>query len=276
MPAVTGTTVVRRQLGRRMRQARQDAGMTLDAVVDTKILSKSTLQNIEAGRGPTTPGRVLELARVYGLDNSTTQSLYDLAIGTKGKGWWEDYFSSPASGFGLYLGLESSAATILIYSPDALHGLLQTAAYARAVTGVNIPPLDDETIDQTVEIRLKRQRALFGRATPPGIRAVIAEGVLTRQVGGPEVMAAQIAHLHQLAARGRADVRVLPGAAGAHAAMGGPFTVMGYGSADDPTVVYVETMAGSSYFEKPDQVQRYTAAFDSVYRVSKPIEEYTP
>ena len=41
-------------------------------------------------------------------------------------------------------------------------------------------------------------------------------------------------------------------------------------------MVYVETMVGSSYFEEPNQVGRYTLAFDSIWAQGKPLKEHTP
>jgi len=50
---------------------------------------------------------------------------------------------------------------------------------------------------------------------------------------------------------------------------------MRFGDTSDPTVVYVETMVGSSYFELPEQVERYTWAFDSIWVQGIPLKEHT-
>jgi transcriptional regulator with XRE-family HTH domain len=273
---VSGPTVVRRQLGRRLKQARQDAGKSLDDVVTAGIMSKSTLQRHEGGQMAVNSGRVLELCRLYRLGPDATDALYALALGTQGKGWWEEFGQASGTGFGLYLGLESSAAVIQVFKPDLIHGLLQTADYARAVALADIPTPDAERAEKIVTIRIRRQEALFSRIPPAKIRMVLGVGALAQQVGGPDVMAAQVAHLHDLAASGAVDLRILPGDAGAHAGGAGAFTLMRYGNVNDPAVVYVEATVGGNYFELPAQVERYGLIFDSILSQSASLKEYAP
>ena len=42
----------------------------------------------------------------------------------------------------------------------------------------------------------------------------------------------------------------------------GPFVILDFPEATDPTVVYVETLAGDIYLEERSDVTRYTLAFD--------------
>jgi hypothetical protein len=106
---------------------------------------------------------------------------------------------------------------------------------------------------------------------------VLGAAALANQVGGPEVMAEQLAHLHQMAEDERVDLRVLQRAAGAHSALaGGKFTLMRYRDPDDPTVVYLESAAGGSYLEMPAQVDRYAWLFRDVHGRSTPIKEHQP
>jgi hypothetical protein len=105
---------------------------------------------------------------------------------------------------------------------------------------------------------------------------VLGAGVLARQVGGAEVMAAQVAHLRELDQRKQIDLRVLPAEAGAHAGLAGGFTLMKFTDPDDPTVVHVETAVGSSYFELPAQVNHYVSIFQAVHRQTVSMEEHQP
>jgi hypothetical protein len=135
---------------------------------------------------------------------------------------------------------------------------------------------DEQTVTGRVAIRLKRQRMLFERKTPIALRVVLGPGVLGTVVGGPSVMGEQIAHLHELAREHQAEVRVLTGEPGAHAAMAGGFTLMTFDDPDDPPVAYVETAVGANYFEQPVQVEQYRRIFASVFEQSDPIEGYQP
>ncbi|MFK3983869.1 Scr1 family TA system antitoxin-like transcriptional regulator [Micromonospora sp. NPDC050397] len=58
-------------------------------------------------------------------------------------------------------------------------------------------------------------------------------------------------------------VQVLPLDAGAHAAMGGPFTILDYADPVlDPTVVYLGNDTSTLLLEKEMQVERYWLMFD--------------
>jgi transcriptional regulator with XRE-family HTH domain len=272
--ALRGPTMIRRQVGARLREARRAAGKTVADVVATKIVSKSTLRRFENGKHAVTPGTVLELCRLYGMDRAGEDALYELAHGTLGRGWWEDAEKILASGFGFFIGLEATASQILTFEADVVPGLLQTADYARAIERASLSAADDDSVQRRAEIRMTRQRAVFERNPPVRLCAVLGAGALARQVGGPDVLRAQIAHLRTVAEDEQADLRVLPWETGAHAATAGPFVLMRYENPDDPTVVYAPTTVGSSYFELPRQVERYGRAFQDVYHQSIPIKEY--
>ncbi|MBI1758316.1 MAG: helix-turn-helix domain-containing protein [Actinobacteria bacterium] len=272
--SVSGPTIVRRQLGRRLRQTRIGAGKKIDDVSVSGVVSKATLHRYESGRVAVTPGTVLELSLLYGLDRPTTLSLYELAVGSQSRGWWEDKETLSATSMGFYIGLESAASVIQSYMPDVILGLVQTADYAREVERAHESDPDEEAVERRVAIRMQRKEIIFGRTPPVRLQVVLGPGALARQVGGPAVMAGQLAHLRELAADDRVELRILPWESGAHAAMAGGFTLMRFEDPDDPTVVYVESAVGSSYFELPDQVARYARIIDHVYPQSVPFEEH--
>jgi transcriptional regulator with XRE-family HTH domain len=210
--SVNGPTIVRRQLGRRLRQSRKRAGKTIDGVVTSGVVSKATLHRYESGRVPITPGTVLELSLLYDLDQPTTRALYDLAIGSQQRGWWEDNDPAAEFGLGFYTGLESAASLIESYQPEVLFGLLQTPDYARAVEQADAFAPDADLVARRVAHRLRRKE-IFERTPPVSVRVVLGAGVLTRQVGGPQVMADQIAHLRDEVRGDRVEVRCCPGKA---------------------------------------------------------------
>jgi hypothetical protein len=220
------------------------------------------------------PGTVLRLCLLYEVDGSTTRALNGLAEASHQRGWWED--RDVPVGLRFFIGLQSAATEILTYQPDVVPGLLQTADYARAVERAHVTAVDEETAERRVDVRLKRQQTLFERTPAVRFQAVLGFGGLRRQVGGAEVMAAQVAHLRDLDQRKQIDLRVLPAEAGAHAGLAGGFTIMRYTDPDDPTVVHVETAVGNSYFELPAQVNHYVSTFQAVHRQTVPMEEYHP
>lgn len=74
-------------------------------------------------------------------------------------------------------------------------------------------------------------------------------------------MRAQLEHLAELAGRAHVSVQVLPFGAGAHPAMDGGFSILGFPGDADSDLVYLERRGGSVYLEQPGQVARYHAMF---------------
>lgn len=267
------TTLVRRQLGRRLKSLREAAGKSIEDVIGMKVVSRSKLWRIEAGRSVVRQGDVLTLVRLYGGDLTKVDDLLALADATKASGFQEDYGSSVPEWVGLYGDLEAGAAVLRDYSPELIHGLLQTEAYARAVTQGNTS-LAPEVVEQRVAFRMRRQRAFFERPTPGRLEVVITAGAVDLVVGSAAVMEDQIAHLRAVVEGGMANVRVLTRTNGLHSAMRGPFSILDFDDEEDPSLVYIENLVGSRYVERPEQVAEFRAAFDRMRSLAVPIEEY--
>nr|MDT0663310.1 helix-turn-helix transcriptional regulator [Micromonospora sp. DSM 115978] len=273
---ITGPTVVRRQLGRRLRRLREDAARTEQEVERAKVCSRATLWRIESGRSPVKMTTVRGLCWFYGADPDTTDALARLAAGTDDHGWWESHGDVVPDWFRLYVSLEAAATELQTYNPELVHGLLQTPDYARAIFQATKPDAAEEAIEKQVRIRLDRQLTFFDRDAPARITAVLGAGALARQVGGRQVLAEQTSHLVQVSRRIGFEIRVLPWSAGAHAAMAGAFTLMNFANPDDPDVAYLESHGGAQYLEKPAEIEDYRRVLELIRQQSTPIEEYKP
>ena len=268
-----GSTVVRRQLGRKLRRLREEAGKSHADVEAAQIASATKMWRIESGKIAVKPGDIWALARLYDVSNQMTDALVSLAAGTRDEGWWEEFGAAVPDWLGLYAGLEGAAASILTYHPELVHGLLQTPDYARAIirTGEGV---SEEMIDQRLAFRMERQRSVLARNNPGRIQAILGAGTLSLVVGSPAIMEAQITHLRTFSARDQIDVRILPWTAGAHPSMKGAFTILGFDDPDDPSLVYVESHLGARYLEQPTQVEEYRRIFGVLRSKSIPLEEY--
>src|SRR5262249_29766228 len=143
---VTGQRVVRRTLGLRLMKLRVASGRTRRDVVDAKLgISEATLSRIETGKVPVTGANVRALCWLYGVDQSATDALAELAVGTSQEEWWD---ASPIipEWFKLYVGLEASADRICAYDGEIVPGELQTEDYALAVYAA-VQPDDKEGAD---------------------------------------------------------------------------------------------------------------------------------
>jgi hypothetical protein len=274
---MAGSTVVRRQLGRHLRRLRHVAGKTESDVEQANLASRVKLWRIETGKVAVKVGDVRGLCWLYGTDPNTTDALSALAAGTRDQDWWEDH---DPNGFSLYLGLEETADELRTYNAELVHDLLQTPDYAREFHRAGRPDDPngpDECLRRPTKLQVERQHHLLSRTPPRRLVAVLGAAALTRPVGGPTVMADQLACLHDLNRRDNIDIRVVPWEAGAHPAMRvGSFTILDFHHDDDPAVVYAETHTGARYLEKPDELVEYRRVFDLIYRKTTPIENYQP
>ncbi len=272
--AITGTTVVRRQLGRRLQRLRERADITIKQVTDAHLGSHTKIWRIDQGRVDVAVPTVLALAAFYKADDRERDALVEMALGTGQQGWWQEWSDSIAEWFRLYVGLESEAATILAWDDSLIPGMFQTADYAEAIHRAASPDGEAAAIQRQVAARMARQERLFEKTPPPQMSVVLGEGALARLVGGEDVMAAQLARLRQLGERPEVDIRYLPFRLGAHAGMTGAFRILAFDDGDDPDVVYVEAQVGARYLEKHEELTRYRATFEMISKQSIPIGEY--
>lgn len=256
-----GSVVVRRQLGSKLRQLRVASGKKIADVTEAGIASKAKMSRIEAGTTPVKMADIRALCWLYGADQETTDALAALAPGTQQEDWW-----APAvpDWFGLYGGLEAMASTIRSFEPDFVHGLVQTEAYARAVVGAD-PRLSAEVIEQRVRFRLERQRRSMD-----DVVIIMGEAALVTEVGSPDILAEQLAHLREVAA----EIRILPFAAGAYPDRGS-FALLDFAGDEDPPVAYVEGPGAARYFDRPQDRDEYEFVWKILLAKSISIEERT-
>ena len=91
------------------------------------------------------------------------------------------------------------------------------------------------------------RQEILTRDNRPRLWAVVDEAVIRRVVGGTEVMRGQLRYLADSAQQGKTTIQVVPYRAGAHAGTTGPFVILDFEEPTDPSMVYVETLAGDIY-----------------------------
>ena len=274
-----GPTVVRRQLGRRLRQLRDVSGMSVDQVVAERHLgiSRAKLFKLEAGKHAVKPQDIAVLCARYGVSAKVTSTLQALALATQDASWWHVYGEDAVpEWFSLFMDLEPVATMIRQYEAEYVPGLLQTRDYAWAIYRAAQPDAEDAEIERRVTIRMERQK-IFNRARPPQLHTVLNEAVLLRTIGDSEVMAAQLAALRTAAQRPEIAIDVLALRAGAHAAMNGSFAILDFPNPrEDPSMAYVETAISAAYLQKPTEIARYDTIFTQIMTGTTPLLEYSP
>jgi transcriptional regulator with XRE-family HTH domain len=253
-------TVGSRRLVIELRQFREAAGLTGEQVAEQMGWSVAKVYRIEGDRVRVLPRDVQRLLKLYGIGGEQAEAVLELARAARAKDWWHQYSGAIPEWFQFYVGLEAAASAMQEYCAELVTGLLQTEAYARAVMAA-AARTDTEEMDRQVAVRLERQKRLTA-PDAPSLWVILAEAVLHRQVGGPAVMRAQLAHVAEMAGRGNVTVQVLPFTAGAHPAMLGSFTLMQFPDPADKDVVYLEAETGALYLEKQEDVRRYSLMID--------------
>lgn len=257
-----GPTVRRRRLGTELRRLREAHSLKLEDAAERLGLAPSTLSRIETGKAPTRSAYLATMLEMYGVtDPAQRQVLADMAREGHRKGWWAVYDDVLPTGFGIYVGLEAEAVTLRAFEDQVVHGLLQTQDYARAVMSAVRRRLSPDEIERLVRLRVARQ-AVLTREEPLELWLILNEAVIRRPVGGAPVMSGQLKRLLAAAQWPHVTLQILPLSSGAHPALNGPFSILGFPERSDPDVVYTEGVAGHAYLEKESDVRACAEAFD--------------
>ncbi|MFI9323798.1 helix-turn-helix domain-containing protein [Kitasatospora aureofaciens] len=259
-----GATVRRLLLGSQLRKLRESRGVSREEAGYSIRASESKISRMELGRVGFKERDVADLLTLYGVDAEQERAnVLGLVREANATSWWHDYGDVLPAWFQNYLGLEEAAAEILSYEVQFVHGLLQTADYARAVIAAGCHGLQDEEIERRVEVRRKRQDLLTAEH-PPELLAVLDEAALRRPWGGPELMRGQLDRLLELAELPNVRLQVRPLGGAALGAESGAFSVLAFSEAELADVVYLEQFTTALYVDKPAEVASYRQAMDGL------------
>jgi transcriptional regulator with XRE-family HTH domain len=263
VPEVRSPTVRRRELGALLRALRLKKSLTVEQAADRLMISMSKLSRMETGQGAASARDVRDLCVLYGVtDGAERDRMMKLAAEGRQRAWWQSY----DLGYETYVGLEAEALAISAFQSSVVHGLLQTADYARALHEGAMPRFDPERIESQIEVLLTRQRILT-REKSPQLAVVLDEAALHRMVGGRPVMMAQLAKVLELSALPNVDVLVLPFERGAHPALESNFAILGLPD-EALDMVFVEGLLGSTYLERAEDLKRYREVFRKLQAIA--------
>jgi transcriptional regulator with XRE-family HTH domain len=244
-----------RVFGAMLRHYRTAAGLTPEELGARIFLSASQIRKVEDGTR--TPTEALTQAceslpelNTHGALTTLREILKDHLRQRAYPGWfqaWPDH--------------ESHARRLRDFELAVVPGLLQTEAYARAILSTRVGASAEE-LDEAVAARLERQHILE-REQPPELWVLLDEASLRRPVGGPEVMADQMASLATAAHRPHVVLQIIPLLAGAHEGMrGGPFVLADF--EESPSLGYQDTALAGQIVEDANQVEALATTWDTL------------
>ncbi|MEV0681636.1 helix-turn-helix transcriptional regulator [Actinosynnema sp. NPDC050436] len=248
------------ELGLRLRERREQLGLTVSAAAKSIGTAQPNLSAIENGKRKITQRNLAGLVRLLELDEDEAAEFDRLRIGAEHRDWYHRYAGLFNDDFVRYLGLEHGARSVRAFESCFVPGILQTRDYAHALLRSGSPYVRLTEVEPRLEARLARGGLLEGD-DPLSLFVLLSESALRQQIGGPEVMRRQLDHLAEVVeAKEHVDVRVLPFEAGAYPALGGAFWVMSFASPLLPEVVYQETLTYNTFIDQRHQVREYTVA----------------
>ncbi|MEV6954131.1 helix-turn-helix transcriptional regulator [Streptomyces sp. NPDC051183] len=264
------STVLGRRLGGELHKLRTAAGKTQLQAAQEISATATKIVKMESGWVPMRDPDIRVLCEFYGVtDRQFVTGLLHLARldreRRKANGWWQH--SLDAGAMAEYIAMEDIASRVRTWQLSLVPGLLQTADYARALAVSDEFWQDPDDIERVVAVRMKRQQRLWSEA-PLQVHAVVWEGALRQEIGGPAVMRAQLEHLLELAELPNVHVQVLPFRAGGHPCIVGPFSLISFAEVEAMDVAHMDVIGSTVWVESRQESAVYSRYFDRTSRLS--------
>jgi hypothetical protein len=236
---------------------RESAGFNLTDAAKKLDKKRSALHRIETG---VTKADVHFVRSAMDLYDHYDADLLDQTREAAEPLWFRAYGISDLG----YVDVETYAVAVKEFPGLNLPGLLQTEDYVRAMLAGGRPRRTQEQVANDVQVRLIRQQRLENPENSLDLVVVLDEVSLRREVGGVEVMRAQLRHLVQVTELPTVSLQVLPLDAGTHSSMNGAFTLLSFPEPNDPDMLYVEYPTGALHIEDEKEVGEARLKFENL------------
>ncbi|MGI5195869.1 helix-turn-helix domain-containing protein [Streptomyces sp. CA-288835] len=257
---IDGSESVPTFYGKELRWKREEAGLTLQQLVEGSFYGQSHLSEIERGERRMPRDLAQHVDRVLKTDGFFERRCEDVRKARRSG--HAEYFADVAE-------MERLTASIEEWAPMLVPGLLQTAAYARALVRAAMPRASDEEVEEKVSARVARVE-LFSSENPPKFWAILDESLIRRPILPDEQMAELLDHIAEVVRTTRSILQIVPENAAAHPFMMGMTKIMTF--ADAPPVVYVESLHSGQVIDYPALVKQYRESYDLLRAAALPPE----
>ncbi len=251
-------------LGVELRHYRESVGLPAVAAAKKLGCTGGKINHMESGRNRPQPAEIAALLELYGASSEATRRLMTLAERDEQRAWWSPWSDVVAPWFQLFAGLEGRATHEFLYEPVFIPGLLQTEAYARAVTEAT-PRVRADHVDRFVSFRRART-AVLTEKTPLELAVVIGEAALRLDIGDAAALQEQYRHLLELGRSPNVDLRVLRPEDGIHSGFTGAFAVLSFECAH--SVGYIELQDDAVYVQDQGRMRGYAMAAENLHHVA--------
>ncbi|CAM2893341.1 transcriptional regulator [Streptomyces albus] len=244
--------------GKLLRKFRLAAGYSQEALAPLLGYSAEQLASVEQGRRPAKAPLTEAAERVLNAGGvlATLQDDVDFA---KLPPFFRDFAL-----------IEMEATSRFDYDPLLVPGLLQTEAYARALFEGHVPTFDDEDIDDSLDVRLSRQK-LLTRSPLVDFCFVLGEAALRQELGGPETMREQYRHLLAQGELRNVAIQVMPIGAGFHPGLHGAMVLVE--TAKHKRYGYFESQGIGHVVSDPAHVSAFALRYGKLRSQALNVEE---
>jgi transcriptional regulator with XRE-family HTH domain len=197
------------ETARVLRRLRKNAGLSAVTAGELAGLNQSAISHFETGRTVPSKAQILALCRVYDAGEDDHDWLLAHAREADSKHRRVATYRHGAARLQREYGiLERESTRIVTFHPTVVPGLLQTDGYMRAIAGSE---LSGDALEDWLATRRERQTIL----DEPGrtFTQIVTAGALLWALGGPKVMADQLAALDAHSRRPNLELGIVPPAA---------------------------------------------------------------
>jgi transcriptional regulator with XRE-family HTH domain len=226
--------------GRQMRRDRLAHGWSITELAKRTEFNGAHLGRVEAGLRPPSVRVADALDKVF----------------PERRGWYlqwlDDIRTAPEvpATFRTWADYEDQSSTLRLWTPLIVDGLFQTEDYARAL--IALSGATAEVAAARLKARMERQQRVLSRCR---VSYVLDQSALYRLVGSPEIMATQLRHLLDVAAKPNVVLQVMPEVA--HVALAANYIL-----ADD--AVWSEHVVSGGVYTDPEIVASVAARHDNL------------
>lgn len=252
----------REALGARLRQLRNDAGLTGRQLATALGWPHSKVSKLENGQQTATAADLTAWAELAGQPGVAASLVADLrGLETNYQSWRRRLAKGHQPIQEAIRKAEQAVGHTRGYEPFTVPGLLQTPEYAHAVFAANAAlhqsPRDT---DAAVMERMRRQEALY----QPGKRFefIVSEAALRSRICPREAMVAQVYRLAGVIGLPNVSLGIIPLAAQLTLGLRHSFWIQ------DDQYVTIETISAEQYLDSPSDVALYLRAWETYRSVA--------
>jgi len=255
----------RRRLRFALRRLRESAQLTQGDVSKRLDWSISKVNRIETGE-VTVSGTDLEaMLRLFGVAGSiSAEQLVSHCKTARKRGWWSAsaFRSHVTPALIELLQYESDAIRIRAYGPVVMPGPFQTTEYGSAILSYFAGDLSEDERVARLELRTHLRANAIDREPGPRCVLLLDESVVTREVGGPQLMVDQLNDLLDNIRVGKLELRIVPLSGPAIFAMAKAFILLDLDG--DDVVMYREDALSDEMLDDTEIIKTHERLFAQI------------